>query len=124
MAQCVGIRVVSFNIGLEQSMLESTRRWEGQHVIKFRDVLSSLGHAAHIDFVFCSEVGGKRKGFRDTNVDFQRVVQEALPGATCSSSGAYLNIRTSRNKPLPLRSQAPGPPRRAIPRMCTGRPST
>jgi hypothetical protein len=92
------IRVASFNIGLEQTMIESERRWEGRHVISFRSMLANLGHVAKNDFVFCSEVGAKTKGFLDSNVDFERVVQEALPGATCSSSGAYLHIWNVQKK--------------------------
>ena len=60
----------------------------GQHVFKFRDMLSRLGHAAGNDFVLGSDVGDARKGFQATNVDFQHVVQEALPGAACCSSGS------------------------------------
>ena len=97
-AECVGIRVVSFNFGMPQSMLESERRWNRQHVFTFRDVLSSLGHAAGNDFVLGSEVGDARQGFRAANVDFQHVVQEALPGAACSSSGAYLHIWNVRQQ--------------------------
>ena len=91
-AQCVGIRVVSFNFGIPQTMLESDRRWNRQHLFTVRDVLVSLGQAATNDFVLCSEMGDSRKGFRAANVDFQHVVHEALPGADCASSGAYLSI--------------------------------
>ena len=92
MAQCVGIRVVSFNVGIPQSMLESTRKWNRQHVFRFRDVLTSLGAAAGNDFVLCSEVGDSRQGLGATSVDFQHLVQEALVGAASSTSGAYLNV--------------------------------
>ena len=91
-AECVGIRVVSFNFGMPQSMLESDRSWNRQHVFRVRDVLSSLGHAAGNDFVLCSEVGDMRKGFRASNVDYDNVVQEALPGASYSTHGAYLSV--------------------------------
>ena len=90
--QCVGIRAVSFNIGMPQTMLQSDRRWQRQHGFKVRDVLAKLGHAAGNDFVLCSEVGDMRQGFQASNVDFNHVVQEGLPGADYSTSGAYLNI--------------------------------
>ena len=92
MAEVVGIRVVSFNFGMPQTMLLSDKKWNKTHMFNFRDVLQSLGHAVSNDFVFCSEVGDARKGFRAANVDFQHVVQEALPGAGCCSSGAYLHV--------------------------------
>ena len=97
-AECAGIRVVSFNFGMPQSMLESAKRWNRTHIFKFRDVLMSLGHAAGNDFVFCSEVGDARKGFQATNLDFQNIVAEALPGAACSSSGAYLHVWNVRQQ--------------------------
>ena len=92
MVECVAIRVVSFNFGIPQSMLESDHKWNRRHVHTFRSVLSSLGPAASNDFVFGSEVGDARKGFEATNVDFQQIVHEALPGAGCCSSGAYLHV--------------------------------
>ena len=99
-AQCVSIKVLSFNMGMPQSIrLESDRRWSRQHVagarpraVKVRDVLPKLGQAADDDFVICSEVGDMRKGFRSSNVDFHHVVTESLPGASYSSNGAYLSI--------------------------------
>ena len=92
LAKCVGIKVVSFNMGMPQTMLESERRWHRQHVFEVRDVLAKLGQAAGNDFVLCSEVGDMRKGFRSSNVDFHHVVSESLPGASYSSNGAYLSI--------------------------------
>ena len=97
-AECVGIGVVSFNFGMPQSMLESVRKWNREHVYRFCDVLRTLGHAAGNDFVLGSEVGDVRKGFRVANVDFQHVVREALPGAACSSSGAYLHVWNVRHQ--------------------------
>ena len=91
-AKRVGLRVVSFNFGMPQSMLESTKRWNTTHVFTFRNVLNTLGQAADNDFVFGSEVGGVHEGLRRANVDFQNIVSEALPRAECSSSGAYLHI--------------------------------
>ena len=70
MPECVVIRLVSFNFGMQQSMLESTKRWNNHHVKKFRDLLVSLGTAASTDFVFGSEVGDKGKGFRAANMNF------------------------------------------------------
>ena len=81
-AQFVGIRVVSFNMGMPQSMLDSDRRWRTQHVFKVRDVLTKLGHGAGSDLVLCSEVGDMRKGFRASNVDYNHIMQDALPGAS------------------------------------------
>ena len=92
MPKCVSIRVVSFNLGIPQTMLESERRWNHHHVFKVRDALGILGHAAANDFVFCSEVGDMRKGFQAANVDFQHIVREALPGSSCSTTGAYLSV--------------------------------
>ena len=81
-AQFVGIRVVSFNMGMPQSMLDSDRRWRTEHVFKIRDVLTKLGHGAGSDLVLCSEVGDMRKGFRASNVDYNHIMQDALPGAS------------------------------------------
>ena len=97
-AECVGIRVVSFNFGMAQSMLESARQWNKKHIFKFRDVLQSLGHGTGNHFVFCSEVGDARKGFQATNLDFQNIVAEALPGAACSTNGAYLHVWNVREQ--------------------------
>ena len=101
-ARCVGLGVVSFNFGMPQSMLEADRRWNNTHVFRFRDVLEGLGNAAGSDFVFGSEVGEKRQRLRAANVDFEHIVQEALPGATCSSSGAYLHVWNVRQQAAAL----------------------
>ena len=97
-AQCVGIRVVSFNMGMPQSMLTSEKRWHQQHVFKVRDVLAKLGQAASNDIVLCSEVGDMRKGFQASTVDYHHVVRDALPGASYSTSGAYLNVWNVHNR--------------------------
>ena len=96
--QFVGIRVVSFNMGMPQSMLDSDRRWRTQHVFKVRDVLTKLGHGAGSDLVLCSEVGDMRKGFRASNVDYNHIMQDALPGASYVTSGAYLNVWNIQNR--------------------------
>ena len=92
LARCVGIKVVSFNMGMPQSMLESDRCWHRQHVFNVRDMLEKLGHGAGNDIVLCSEMGDMRKGFRASPVDFNYVVSEGLPGASYSSNGAYLSV--------------------------------
>ena len=97
-AQYVGIKVVSFNIGMPQSMLDSDRRWRTQHVFKVRDVLTKLGHAAGSDLVFCSEVGDMRKGFSASTVDYNHIMEDALPGASYVTSGAYLNVWNIQNR--------------------------
>ena len=97
-AQFVGIRVVSFNMGMPQSMLDSERRWRTQHVFKVRDVLTKLGHGAGSDLVLCSEVGDMRKGFSASNVDYNHIMQDALPGASYVTSGAYLNVWNIQNR--------------------------
>ena len=96
--QFVGIRVVSFNMGMPQSMLNSERRWRTEHVFKVRDVLTKLGHGAGSDLVLCSEVGDMRKGFRASNVDYNHIMQDALPGASYVTSGAYLNVWNIQNR--------------------------
>ena len=96
--QFVGIRVVSFNMGMPQSMLNSQRRWRTEHVFKIRDVLTKLGHGASSDLVFCSEVGDMRKGFSVSNVDYNHIIQDALPGAFYVTSGAYLNVWNIQNR--------------------------
>ena len=97
-AQFVGIKVVSFNMGMPQSMLDSDRRWRTQHVFKVRDVLTKLGHGAGSDLVFCSEVGDMRKGFSASNVDYNHIMEDALPGASYVTSGAYLNVWNIQNR--------------------------
>ena len=96
--QFVGIRVVSFNMGMPQSMLNSKRRWRSEHVFKIRDVLTKLGHGASSDLVLCSEVGDMRKGFSVSNVDYDHIIQDALPGAFYVTSGAYLNVWNIQNR--------------------------
>ena len=76
MIECVAIRVVSFNFGIPQSMLESAKQWNKRHIFTFRDVLNGLGVAGN-DFVFCSEVGDVRKGFQATE-SAVAVVREGL----------------------------------------------
>ena len=95
-AECVGLRVVSFNLGMPQAMME-WRRWS-EHVRQFRDVLQSLGHAAGNDFIFCSEVGDPREGFNETTVDHKQVVLDPFPGAACASCYAYLHVWNVRNQ--------------------------
>ena len=96
--QFVGIRVVSFNMGMPQSMLDSDRRWRTTHVFKVRDVLRKLAHGAGSDLVLCSEVGDMRKGFSVSNVDYDHIIQDALPGAFYVTSGAYLNVWNIQNR--------------------------
>ena len=96
--QFVGIKVVSFNMGIPQSMLNSERRWPTEHVLKFRDLLTKLGHVASSDLVLCSEVGDMRKGFSVSNVDYDHIIQDALPGAFYVTSGAYLNVWNIQNR--------------------------
>ena len=80
-ARCVSIKVVSFNMGMPQSMLESARCWHRAfHAV--RDMLEKLGHGAGNDIVLCSEV-------RDMSL---RVVSEGLPGSDYESNGAYLSV--------------------------------
>ena len=94
----MGIRVCSFNMGMPQSMLDSEKRWNSQHVFKVRDVLSKLGPTAGSDLVLCSEVGDMRKGFSVSNVDYDHIIQDALPGAFYVTSGAYLNVWNIQNR--------------------------
>ena len=97
-ARCVSIKVVSFNMGMPQTMLNSERRWNTEHVYKIRDVLTKLGHGASSDLVLCSEVGDMRKGFSVSNVDYDHIIQDALPGAFYVTSGAYLNVWNIQNR--------------------------
>ena len=53
-SECVGVRVVSFNFGMPQPMLESSKQWNNRHVLKFRDLLNALGPTISADFVFLS----------------------------------------------------------------------
>ena len=84
--------LVSFNFGIDQGMLESAKRWCGRHVFRFRELLTKLGPAAGNDFVLGSEVGASRMGFKAVNMDFQHIVQDALPGAAGSTRGAYFHV--------------------------------
>ena len=122
-ARCVSIKVVSFNMGMPQSMLESDRSWRRAfHAV--RDMLEKLGHGAGNDIVLCSEVGDMRKGFRASNVDFHHVVSEGLPGSPYESNGAYLsvwNVHTQAAKQLQFGTWTG---RRVMPQTCSGKPST
>ena len=96
--ECVGVRVVSFNFGMPQTMLESSRQWNNKHVFKFRDLLNALGPTTSADFVFCSEVGDARKGFHHTSIDVGHIVSDAVANADFSTRGAYLSLWNIRNK--------------------------
>ena len=95
---CVPVRVVSLNVGMPQSMLEADSPWNVRQMFKFIDMLESLGPLTRNDLVFCSEVGDAHRGIRVSDVDYQDIVQEAMPGAACSCSGAYLHIWNVRNR--------------------------
>ena len=101
-AECVSIRVVSFNCGIQQTMLESGKQWNQKHVLKFRDLLQGLGPSSGSHFVFCSEVGDARKGFQKTNLDVGHIVSDAVPCASFSTNGAYLSLWNVRNKATSL----------------------
>ena len=91
-------RVVSFNCGVHQEMLTSKKQWSQKHSVKFQAMLSALGRVSTNDFVFTSEVGGVRQGFKAADLDFRSVVKSALPNADCESSGAYLHMWNIQNK--------------------------
>ena len=91
-------RVVSFNCGVHQEMLTSKKQWNQKHFPKFQAMLSALGIVSTNDFVFTSEVGGVRQGFKAADLDFRSVVKSALPNADCESSGAYLHMWNIQNK--------------------------
>ena len=101
--QCIALGLVSFNFGIEQAMLTS-KRWNTTHIYNFRDLLVSLGHAGGNDFVFGSEVGAVRKGLSQAQVDYEHVVQDALPAAACSTNGAYLHIWNVRHQSALLKA--------------------
>ena len=106
-AQCVGIKVLNFNMPMPQllpnrervfNVFEKRRRWNRLHVAgartrarKMRDMLAKLGHPSANDFVLCSEVAGC-KGFRASVLDFRHFVQEGLPETSYFTDGAYLNL--------------------------------
>ena len=96
-ASCVGLRVVSYNFGMPQSMMQPEWRWNSFEG-RFRDTLQALGHGGQNDFVFCSAVGAPRHGFREAGVVAKHVVQEPLPGAACQNCMSYLNIWNVRNQ--------------------------
>ena len=90
-ARCVSIKVVSFNMSMPQSMLESDRSWcRASHAV--RNMLELLGHGAGNDIVLCSGVGDMRQGFQASNVDFHHVVSEGLPASDHESNGEYLSV--------------------------------
>ena len=60
---CLALRVVSFNFGINQGMLTSTRQWEKKHVFTLRDLLESMGKHCSNDFIFGSEMGDIGQGF-------------------------------------------------------------
>ena len=89
---CPALRIVSFNFGIEQNMLTSERQWAQKHVYKFRDLLRSMGNTFSHDFIFGSEMGGVDQGFDEARICMKHIVNDALPGAACASSGAYLSV--------------------------------
>ena len=60
---CMTVRVVSFNFGMNQDMLSSKKQWETKHVFTLRDLLESMGKHCSDDFIFGSEMGDIGQGF-------------------------------------------------------------
>lgn len=102
-AECVGFRVVSFNCGMPQSMLQNESRWKRDHAQAFQDMLQRLGPAGNNDLVFCSGVGEVRQGFFVSNVNQREVVSEAFREAQYSTASAYLNVWNIRNNAVSLK---------------------
>ena len=61
MALCLAVRISSFNFGMPQTMLTSTRQWRRMHERKLRDISRIFGpQGAQSDLVLGSEMGGSR----------------------------------------------------------------
>ena len=71
---CLCYRVVSFNFGINQGMLTSTRQWEKKHVFTLRDLLESMGKHCSNDFIFGSEMGDVGQGFEAANIPVKHIV--------------------------------------------------
>ena len=89
---CLALHIVSFNFGIEQQMIESARAWGKKHSVTLRDLLDGMGNTCSNDFIFGSEMGGVDQGFEQARISIKHIVNDALPGAACASSGAYLSV--------------------------------
>ena len=98
MPQCVAIRVVSYNFGIAQGMLESPKKWNHEHIFTFRNLLEKFGDICGFDFIFGCEVGDKRAGFKKAKLNLDHVVNNALASAGSCTEGAYLQIWNTREK--------------------------
>ena len=83
MVTFLGLRIVSFNFGIEQNMLKSDRQWAQKHVYKFRDLLRSMGNTFSHDFIFGSEMGGVDQGFDEARVCMKHIVNGGGRRGSC-----------------------------------------
>jgi len=91
---CARVNIVSFNFGVQQTMLESCKGGT-KNALKLCRLLEKFGQGSDGDFIFGCELGGHREGFAAAEVDFENIVSEALPHAQSTTHGAYAVVYQS-----------------------------
>jgi len=91
---CAKVNVVSFNFGVQQTMMESSKGWS-KNALKLCRLLEKFGQGSDGDFIFGCELGGHRQGIAAAKVDFENIVREALPHAQSTTHGAYAVVYQS-----------------------------
>ena len=90
---CVRMKLISYNFGMQQEMLTSTKQWN-KHTRNLCRVLSKFGEGSKGDIICGCEMGGHEKGFAASAADLGNVVKVALPGAKKETQGAYAVVYT------------------------------
>ena len=83
---CGQLSLVSFNFGMQQTMLDAKTKWT-QHARIMATLLSKF--FANADIISGCELGGHRQGFPKSSADFSHVIDTGCPGAEFSTCGAY-----------------------------------
>ena len=89
---CLCFNVASFNFGIPQTMLESSKKWQG-HAIKLGNLLLTIQTAAEADLLFGCEVGDHLQGFQTAGLSMDHIVDSKLGlGFKHEVEGAYITI--------------------------------
>ena len=90
------INVASLNIGINQEMLQSHKKWP-KHGKKLGQLVDRFFHADNNDLVFLSEFGDYRQGPKSSGVDLQALFEHAVgAGVQYAASGAFCTIYNGR----------------------------
>ena len=76
--KCMTMTVISFNFGMQQSMLDSAT-WNRTHRVKFLKLLEIFGDDFDADMVFGCEIGDHRAGPSEEHTRSLSVAKVVLP---------------------------------------------